>query len=109
MSQNRLGQILALAAALGAFVVYGVTLAHTITWQHNGADGGDLVAAAFVLGVPHPPGYPLYTLIAFFFARNPFFEPARGVAIFSALMASASVFALARAGAAIQTDRKSVV
>lgn len=103
MSQNRLGQILALAAALGAFVVYGVTLAHTITWQHNGADGGDLVAAAFVLGVPHPPGYPLYTLIAFFFARNPFFEPARGVAIFSALMAGASVFVLARAGAAIQT------
>lgn len=101
MNQRRLGRILALAAALGAFVVYWLTLAHTITWQHNGADSGDLVTAAFVNGIPHPPGYPLYTLLAFFFARNPIFEPAHGVAIFSALMASASVFVLARAGYAL--------
>lgn len=100
---NRLGKILALVAALIAFIVYWLTLAHTITWRHNGADGGDLVTAAFVLGIPHPPGYPLYTLLAFFFARNPFFEPARGVAIFSALCASASVYVLARAGTAVQT------
>ena len=100
---NRLGKILALVAALIAFIVHWLTLAHTITWRHNGADGGDLVTAAFVLGIPHPPGYPLYTLLAFFFARNPFFEPARGVAIFSALCASASVYVLARAGTAVQT------
>ncbi len=97
MNSNRFGKILALVAALLAFVVYWLTLTHTITWQHNGADSGDLVTAAFVYGIPHPPGYPLYTLLAFFFARNPWFEPAHGVAIFSALMASASVFALARA------------
>lgn len=103
MNSTRLGKILALGVALLAFIVYWLTLARTITWQHNGADSGDLVTAAFVLGIPHPPGYPLYTLIAFFFARNPFFEPARGVAIFSALMASASVFVLARAGIAVQT------
>ncbi len=101
MTQTRLGQISALFAALVAFVIYSLTLAHTITWQHNGADSGDLVTAAFVLGIPHPPGYPLYTLVAFFFARLPLFEPAHNVAVFSALMASASVFVLARAGAAL--------
>ena len=103
VNSNRFGKILALAAALIAFVVYWLTLAHTITWQHNGADSGDLVTAAFVYGIPHPPGYPLYTLLAFFFARNPLLEPAHSVAIFSALMASTSVFVLARAGTAIKT------
>lgn len=105
MNSNRFGKILAFAAALSAFIVYWFSLAQTITWRHNGADGGDLVSAAFVLGIPHPPGYPLYTLLAFFFARNTSFiarnllvEPAHGVAIFSALMMSATVFVLARAG-----------
>ncbi len=101
VDSKRLGRMLALGAALVAFGVYWLTLAQTITWRHNGADSGDLVTAAFVLGIPHPPGYPLYTLIAFFFARNPLFEPAHGVAIFSAVMASASVFVLARAGSAL--------
>lgn len=101
---SRSGRILALLAALGAFTVYWVTLAHTITWQHGGADSGDLVTAAYVLGIPHPPGYPLYTLLAFFFAHNPILEPAHGVAIFSALTASASVFLLARAGTALRSS-----
>lgn len=101
MNGTRWGRLLAAVAALIAFGVYWRTLAHTITWLHNGADSGDLVTAAFVYGIPHPPGYPLYTLIAFFFARNPWVEPAHGVTIFSALMASAAVFVLARAGEGI--------
>lgn len=96
-----MGRVLALLMALAAFGVYWLTLAHTVTWQHNGADSGDLVTAAVVYGVPHPPGYPLYTLIAFFFARIPQVEPAYGVALFSALVGSAAVFVLARAGAAL--------
>ena len=34
-----------------------------LTWAFYGADGGDLLAAAMVNGVPHPAGYPLYTLL----------------------------------------------
>jgi hypothetical protein len=34
-----------------------------LTWAHQGADGGELLAAALTNGVPHPPGYPLYILI----------------------------------------------
>lgn len=103
MNATRIGRLLALGAALIAFGVYWQTLAQTVTWLHNGADSGDLAAAAFVFGIPHPPGYPLYTLIASGFARLPWFEPAHGLAIFSALAGSAAVFVLARAGAGVLT------
>ena len=46
-----------------AFVLYALTTAPSITWAHYGADGGELIAAAVVNGVPHPPGYPLYMLL----------------------------------------------
>ncbi len=42
-----------------AFSVYLLTAAPLIT----AGDSGELVTAAFVLGVPHPPGYPLYCLL----------------------------------------------
>ncbi len=53
----------ALLAAGLAFLLYLATLAPGLTWANFGADGGDLLAAAVVNGVPHPTGYPLYTLL----------------------------------------------
>jgi hypothetical protein len=44
-------------------LLYWATTAPRFTWAHEGADGGDLLAAAVTNGVPHPPGYPLYMLI----------------------------------------------
>ncbi len=76
---------------IAALIVYVRTLAPSITWRNDAADSGDLVTAAFTLGVPHPTGYPLYTLIAAAFARLPFGEPAQGVALFSALAAAGAV------------------
>jgi hypothetical protein len=49
---------LASVAAILAFAVYLRTLAPTIT----GEDSGELVTAAWTLGVPHAPGFPLYCL-----------------------------------------------
>ncbi|MGD9613291.1 MAG: DUF2723 domain-containing protein, partial [Kiritimatiellia bacterium] len=51
-----------LAAIAGgiAFVVYGLTLAPTVTLEYSGA----LVVAADHLGVARPPGYPVWTLLA---------------------------------------------
>lgn len=43
--------------------LYWLAAAPGLTWAHHGADGGDLLAAAVVNGVPHPSGYPLYTLL----------------------------------------------
>lgn len=32
-------------------------------------DVGDLITAAYVFGVPHPPGYPLFSLLGYFFSH----------------------------------------
>ena len=54
-----------------ALAVYLATLAPTLSWAHHGADGGDLITAARALGVPHPPGYPLYVLTAHLWSALP--------------------------------------
>ncbi|MFZ4849545.1 MAG: protein O-mannosyl-transferase family, partial [Caldilinea sp.] len=46
-----------------ALWLYCGSLAPDLTWAHQGADGGELLAAAATNGVPHPPGYPLYILL----------------------------------------------
>jgi hypothetical protein len=53
----------AAVAGICALAVYGLCLAPGLTWAHDGADGGDLLAAALVRGVPHPTGYPTYQLL----------------------------------------------
>ena len=52
-----------IALFLIAFSTYFWTLAPTITWRNDGADGGDLIAAAYTLGIAHPPGYPVYVVL----------------------------------------------
>lgn len=50
----------ALAASL-ALAVYLATMPPGVT----GEDSGELIAAAWTLGIPHPPGYPLWCLLAY--------------------------------------------
>lgn len=47
------------AVFLSAFGMFVITSAPLVTT----GDSGELVAAAFTLGIPHPPGYPLYMLL----------------------------------------------
>ena len=46
-------------------------MATGLTWANGGSDGGDLVTAAAVGGVPHPTGYPVYLLLAKLFQVIP--------------------------------------
>lgn len=50
-------------SALAASLLYFFSAAPGLTWANQGADGGDLLTAAVTNGVPHPPGYPLYTML----------------------------------------------
>jgi len=75
-----------LLLALG--LVYAVTLAPGLTWAHDGADGGDLIAAAVSGGVAHPTGYPVYLILARLFLLLPFGSPAWRVNLFSAVSAA---------------------
>ncbi|MEW6482047.1 MAG: DUF2723 domain-containing protein, partial [bacterium] len=44
------------------FVSFGVYL-HTLTPTVGFHDSGELISVAYTLGIAHPPGYPLYTLL----------------------------------------------
>ncbi len=80
------------AAALAglALLVYVATLAPGLSVGHNGTDGGDLVAAAWTLGVPHPSGYPTWTLLAWLFTRLPVGMVAYRANLLSAVCAALS-------------------
>ncbi len=51
------------ATTLLSLLIYLLTLAPDLTWAHFGGDGGELITAAVILGIPHPPGYPTYVLL----------------------------------------------
>ncbi|HYQ88615.1 MAG TPA: DUF2723 domain-containing protein, partial [Candidatus Binatia bacterium] len=59
MRWTRAGAGSLVAAAIAAFV-YGVTLSPSV----GAGDSGELILAAHSLGIPHPPGYPLWLLLA---------------------------------------------
>lgn len=100
-----------LAASALSLCVYWASLAPGLTWAHYGADGGDLLAAAVVNGVPHPPGYPLYTMILQgWLALAGWIAPASDLAwrgnLLSALFSAAAVFVtVCTAGALLEESR----
>jgi len=72
--------------------VYVATAARSVTWEHSGADGGDLLSAAAVWGVPHPTGYPTYILALRAFSwAVPVGELAFCASLMSAFLGAAAV------------------
>lgn len=59
-----------------------------------GGDSGDLVTASYLGGVPHPPGYPLYTFLGFLLSRLPVSTPAWRVGLLSSLSSAATLVLL---------------
>ncbi len=80
-----LGSVFALV-----LLVYLLTRAPGLTWQHRGADGGDFLAAAATQGVAHPAGYPTYTILLRLFMSLPGISPAAAGNLLSALMGAAA-------------------
>lgn len=54
-------------------------------------DSGDFQMAAQTLGIAHPPGYPLYTMVAFVASKVPFVSPAYSVNLLSAFFGALSL------------------
>ena len=80
----------AVAAAL-ALVVYVATLAPNVTFL----DSGELIVAAQHFGVPHPPGYPVWTFLTWLFQLLPLGNAAWECNLFSAICAALAIGTLA--------------
>jgi tetratricopeptide (TPR) repeat protein len=65
-------------------IIYLLTLAPTVTSE----DSGEFIAAASKLGVAHPPGYPLFCILGYFFSLIPIESVAWRLAYMSAFFAS---------------------
>jgi len=74
----------AAAVFLAALVVYIWTLAPTVTL----VDSGELIVVAQGLGVAHPPGFPLWVMLAHFASLVPFGNVAARINFSSALFAA---------------------
>ena len=62
---NRFVAIVALGLS---FLIYLLTMADTVPYW----DSGEFIATSYILGVPHPPGSPLYLIIGRIFSMIPF-------------------------------------
>src|SRR5260370_18758865 len=60
--------LMAGCVSLGALILYVLTLAQTTQFW----DRPEYIAAAYTLGIPHPPGNPLFVLVAHVFGLLPF-------------------------------------
>ncbi len=83
------------AAVLGPLALYAATLPRTVVLE----DDGLFLMAGVHLGVAHPPGYPLYTLIVHLFTQLPLGDPAVLGHLSSAVLgalACGAVYACAR-------------
>ncbi|HLF82731.1 MAG TPA: DUF2723 domain-containing protein, partial [Blastocatellia bacterium] len=60
LQTSRIRIACSLLVFIASLVVYTRTLAPTVTL----VDSGELIVAARSLGVAHPPGFPLYVLLA---------------------------------------------
>ena len=87
-------------ALLIGFAVYAATASPGVL----PADAGEFQWVVNELGVAHPPGYPLYTLLGWAFARLPLGAPAFRVNLYSALVAALT---LAVIGHAVRRETRS--
>ncbi len=92
-------------ATIISFIVYFITLAPTVTLE----DSGELAVGSTFLGVPHPPGYPIWTFLTWIFTKifafvkymgqpDPAWSVALASAVFGALASGVTAMLICRSG-----------
>ena len=81
------------ALIAGALALYSATLHPDV----QPADSGEFQIAAITLGIPHPPGYPLFTMLGWLFAQMPFGSPFARVSFLSVIASTATLVLVALA------------
>lgn len=74
-------KLVACIVGLGSLVLFLLFQAQGI----YGGDSGDLVTAAYQFGIPHPPGYPLYTFLGFLLTHVPILSVSWRVGLLSSI------------------------
>lgn len=88
--RTRAPELTAAAIFIIALVVYLLTLAPTV----GPVDSGELILAAALPGIAHPPGFPIYVLIGHVFSHLPFGNVAQRLNLMSAVFAALSAAGL---------------
>ncbi len=77
-----------IAAFVIPLIVYIMTLAPTVSF----IDSGELATVCIKLGVAHPTGYPLFTILGNLFSHIPIGEPIYRLNLMCAVISAATVF-----------------
>ena len=67
---KNINRIFGLVAFVASLILYLITMAPTTSFW----DCGEFIATSYILGVPHPPGAPLFLLLGNVFSQIPFLQ-----------------------------------
>lgn len=99
--ESILNLLVCLLAGGVAFTFYRLTLLPGVPW----GDGGELTTAAYFWGIPHTPGYPLWTAIAHMFTKLPWGTVAFRVNLMSAVCGACGVAMVCAAALHLTANR----